>query len=177
MRGIADKNNKPCGAGALARVKAITIVEGITESQTRLRRNRRAFPQFHDLVELAVGLVMALVFAAVVKSLVSALITPIIALLFGRPNFSQLSFTLNSSHFLYGDFINSLITFLTTGFAVFFFVVKPYNAFKARTRLTADPDSDVRPCSECLSDIPLQATRCAHCGQQIAPASITRAAS
>jgi len=116
-----------------------------------------------DLVEIAVGLVMALVFAAVVKSLVSDLITPIIALIFGRPNFSQLSFTLNSSHFLYGDFINSLITFLTTGFAVFFFVVKPYNAFKARTRLTADPDSDVRPCSECLSDIPKAATRCRFC--------------
>jgi len=116
-----------------------------------------------DLVQVAVGLVMALVFAAVVKSLVADLITPIIALIFGRPDFSSLSFTINSSHFLYGDFINSLITFVTTGLAVFFFVIKPYNAFKERSRRTADPDADVRPCSECLSDIPKAATRCAFC--------------
>ena len=116
-----------------------------------------------DLVEVAVGLVMALVFTAVVKAFISDLVTPIIALIFGKPNFGELSFTINNSHFLYGDFINSLITFLTTGLAVFFFVVKPYNAFKERARRSPDPDSDVRPCTECLSEIPREATRCAFC--------------
>jgi len=122
-----------------------------------------------DLVTIAVGLVMALAFAAVVKALIADLITPIIALIFGKPDFGALSFSLNSSNFLYGDFINNLITFLATGAAVFFLVVKPYNALMARTRKAPDPDSDVRPCSECLSDIPKAATRCAFCTSEQTP--------
>jgi large conductance mechanosensitive channel len=124
-----------------------------------------------DLVSVAVGLVMALVTTAVIKALVADIITPIVALIFGRPSFENLSFTINSSHFLYGDLINSIVTFLTTGFAVFFFVVKPYNAFRERTRRTPDPDSDMRPCTECCSDIPKAATRCAFCTSVQTPLS------
>jgi len=118
-----------------------------------------------DLVSLAVGLVMALVFAAVVKALIADLITPIIALIFGQPNFEGLSFTINSSHFLYGDFINALITFVTTGFAVFLFVVRPYQAFMAR-RATEDPS--VKACPECTTEIPAAARRCPQCTAQLA---------
>ncbi len=117
-----------------------------------------------DLVSLAVGLVMALVFASVVKALIADLITPIIALIFGQPNFEGLSFSINSSHFLYGDFINNLITFVTTGVAVFFFVVKPYETFMSR-RATSDPT--VKDCPECTSTIPLKATRCPVCTTQL----------
>jgi large conductance mechanosensitive channel len=116
-----------------------------------------------DLVTIAVGLVMALVLAALIKALVADLITPIIAMIVGKPDFSSLTFSINGSQFLYGDFINNLITFVATGAAVFFFIVKPYNALKERTRKDPDEDSDVRPCSECLSEIPKQATRCAYC--------------
>jgi len=124
-----------------------------------------------DLVSLAVGLVMALVFAAVVKALIVDLITPIIALIFGQPNFSALSFSINSSHFLYGDFINNLITFVTTGLAVFFFVVKPYETFLSR-RATGDPT--FRQCPECTREIPAAATRCPECTAQLgtAPAAV-----
>ena len=79
-----------------------------------------------NLVELAVAFVMGAVFATLVKAFIADLITPIIALIFGKPNFGQLSFTINGSHFAYGDFINNLITFLVTAAAMFFFVVKPY---------------------------------------------------
>ncbi|HEX8975107.1 MAG TPA: large conductance mechanosensitive channel protein MscL [Solirubrobacteraceae bacterium] len=120
-----------------------------------------------DLVSLAVGLVMALVFAAVVKALIADLITPIIALIFGQPDFSTLSFTINSSHFLYGDFINNLITFVTTGAAVFFFVVKPYEGFTAR-RSTEDPT--IKQCPECTTEIPAAATRCPQCTAVLAGA-------
>lgn len=113
-----------------------------------------------NLVELAVAFVMAIVFAAVIKALIVDLITPIIALIFGNPDFSALSFTINSSHFLYGDFINAVITFVTTGAAIFFFVVRPYNAFASRGA-TEDPDS--KDCPECTSTIPLRATRCPQC--------------
>jgi large conductance mechanosensitive channel len=116
-----------------------------------------------DLVTVAVGLVMAIVLAALVKALVADLLTPIIAMIVGKPEFASLSFTINSSHFLYGDFINNVITFVSTGAAVFFFIVRPYNVLKERTRKAPDEDSDVRPCSECRSDIPKEATRCAFC--------------
>ncbi len=65
-----------------------------------------------NLVALAVAVVIGTVFAAVIKALITDIITPIIALIFGKPNFESLSFTINSSHFLYGDFINALITFV-----------------------------------------------------------------
>jgi large conductance mechanosensitive channel len=116
----------------------------------------KAFLIKGDLVTIAVGLVMALVFAAVVKALIADLITPIIALLFGEPDFGSLSFTINSSHFLYGDFINNVVTFVTTGFAVFFFVVKPYNLFQK-------DDPSVRNCPECTTSIPAAAKRCPQC--------------
>src|SRR6195256_1445144 len=84
-----------------------------------------------NLVELAVAFVIGLVFAALVKAFIADLITPIIAMIFGKPDFSTLHFTINSSTFLYGDFINALITFVSTAAAIFFFVVKPYEAIMA----------------------------------------------
>lgn len=122
-----------------------------------------------NLVTLAVAFVMGAVFAALVKAFIADLITPIIALIFGQPNFGALSFTINSSHFLYGDFINNLITFLTTAAAIFFFVVKPYERFEARRRPGED-DPTVKECPECTSEIPINARRCPLCTAQIAGA-------
>jgi large conductance mechanosensitive channel len=113
-----------------------------------------------NLVTLAVAFIIGTVFAAVVKAFITDMITPIIALIFGKPNFSGLSFTINSSHFLYGDFINVAITFVCTAAAVFFFVVKPYEAFDARR---AKEDPAIKACPECLTEIPVKATRCFAC--------------
>jgi large conductance mechanosensitive channel len=122
-----------------------------------------------DLVTAAVGLVMALVLAALTKALVADLLTPIIAMIVGEPNFGALSFTINGSHFRYGDFLNNLITFVSTGAAVFFLIIRPYNHLRDRTRRAPDEDSALRPCSECLSDIPKAATRCAFCASAQTP--------
>ena len=117
-----------------------------------------------SVVDLAVAVVLGTAFAAVVKALVADLLTPIIALIFGNPDFSTLSFTINSSHFFYGDFINALITFISVAAAIFFFVVKPLNVMAARRAAGhPDPDSDTRACTECLSEIPKAARRCAFC--------------
>jgi len=120
-----------------------------------------------NLVALATAVVIGIVFAAVVKALIADIVTPIIALIFGKPNFEGLSFTINSSHFLYGDFINAVFTFVVTAAAVFFLVVKPYNAFEAR-RATDDPE--IKECPECTSDIPAKARRCPQCTAQLAAA-------
>src|SRR5580704_11219455 len=85
-----------------------------------------------NIIDLAVAVVLGTAFAAVVKALVADLLTPIIALIFGQPSFQDLSFTINSSHFLYGDFINALITFVSVALAIFLFVVKPVTVLAAR---------------------------------------------
>ena len=123
-----------------------------------------------SIIDLAVAFVIGTAFAAVVKALVADLLTPIIALIFGNPDFSTLSFTINNSHFFYGDFINALITFISVAAAIFFFVVKPLNAMAARRAAgQPDPESDTRACTECLSEIPKAARRCAFCTATQAP--------
>src|SRR5436309_6808404 len=95
----------------------------------------REFRQFitrGNVVDLAVAVVIGTAFAAVVAAFVADIITPLIAAIFGKPDFSNLTFTINKSKFLYGDFINALITFLSVAAAIFFFVVKPLNALAAR---------------------------------------------
>jgi large conductance mechanosensitive channel len=117
-----------------------------------------------NVVDLAIAVVLGTAFGLVIKALVADLLTPIIALIFGQPNFGSLSFTINSSHFLYGDFINNLITFVSVAAAIFFFVVKPLNVMAARRAAgRPDPESDTRACTECLSEIPKAARRCAFC--------------
>jgi large conductance mechanosensitive channel len=117
-----------------------------------------------NVVDLAVAVVVGTAFAAVVKALVADLLTPIIALIFGKPSFQNLSFTINHSHFLYGDFINNVITFLSIAAAVFFFVVAPINHLMARR---AQEDPDTKECPECTSAIPVKARRCPQCTAQL----------
>jgi large conductance mechanosensitive channel len=113
-----------------------------------------------NLVALAVAVVIGTVFAALIKAFIADIITPIIALIFGQPNFGALSFTINSSHFLYGDFINAVFTFVVTAAAIFFLVVKPYEAYDSHR---AEEDPDIKECPECTSDIPAKARRCPQC--------------
>ena len=97
-------------------------------------REFRDFILRGNLVELAVAFVMALAFAALMSSFVDDLILPIVAMIFGQPDFSGLDFTINDAVFRYGAFLTALITFLTTVAALFFFVVKPVNAAMGRVR-------------------------------------------
>ena len=94
----------------------------------------RDFLMRGNLVELAVAFVLGLAFAALVTSFVDGLIMPIVAMIIGKPDFSDLTFTINDAVFRYGAFITAAITFVTTAAAIFFFVVKPLNALMARGR-------------------------------------------
>jgi large conductance mechanosensitive channel len=123
----------------------------------------KAFLLRGNVVDLAVGIVIGAAFGAVVTALVRDLLTPIVAAIIGKPDFSTLAFTINNSTFAYGDFINSLVAFVSIAVAVFFFVVKPVNTLMARRQTGLDTDSETRPCNECLSEIPRQARRCAFC--------------
>jgi large conductance mechanosensitive channel len=129
-----------------------------------LLREFKTFLARGNVVDLAVAVVIGTAFELVVKALVADLLTPIIALVFGKPSFANLSFTINGSHFLYGDFINALVAFVSVAVAIFFFVIKPINLISARRAAgDADPEDTTRACSECLSEIPKAARRCAYC--------------
>jgi len=121
-----------------------------------------------NVVDLAVGVVIGAAFGSVVTALTKDLLTPLIAALVGKPDFSALSFTINGTVFPVGDFINALISFLLIAAAVYFFVVTPLNALIARVRKAPAPaDPTTRKCPECLSEIPMDARRCAHCTQPV----------
>lgn len=120
-----------------------------------------------NVVDLAVAVVIGAAFGALVAALVADLLTPIIAAIFGKQDFSNLTFTINGSVFRYGHFLNAVFAFLTIAAAVFYFVVVPVNALMARRRTEPPVDEDVRPCPECLSEIPVKASRCAFCTAQV----------
>ena len=121
-----------------------------------------------NLVDMAVGIVIGVAFAAVVTAFVGDIITPIIAAIGGKPDFRNLNFTINHSQFFYGDFINQVITFVVIAAVIFFLVVKPVNALLARRAASTPVDETTRGCPYCLSTIPIAASRCAFCTQEVA---------
>jgi large conductance mechanosensitive channel len=121
-----------------------------------------------NVVDLAVAVVIGAAFSSIVNSLVKDLVTPLIAAIGGQPDFSRLSFTLNNSKFMYGDFINAIISFLLIASVIFFFVVKPINTLLARAKRKKTPDDPTsKKCPACLSEINIKATRCAYCTSMI----------
>lgn len=123
-----------------------------------------------NVVDLAVAVVIGLAFAAVITALVADILTPLIAAIFGKHDFSSLTFTINHSRFLYGSFINAVIAFVLIAAAIFFFVVKPVNALAERRRSGTPEEATTRECPECLSSIPAAARRCAFCTAEVAQA-------
>jgi large conductance mechanosensitive channel len=124
----------------------------------------RVFIMRGNVVDLAVAVVIGAAFGAVVKAFVDNIITPIIAAIFGQPDFGNLLFTINGSVFHYGLFTNALVTFLLVAAAIYYVVVMPMNKLAERRARGADPA--VKECPECLSEIPHKARKCAHCGSE-----------
>jgi large conductance mechanosensitive channel len=130
----------------------------------------KAFILRGNVVDLAVGIIIGAAFGAVVNALVKDLFTPLIAAIFGKPDFSAIKFTINNSQFLIGDFINVVIAFLTIALVVFFFVVRPVNALMARRKTEMPVDPTTHECPYCLSSIPTKATRCPFCTSDVSAA-------
>lgn len=124
----------------------------------------REFIMRGNVIDLAVAVVLGAAFGAVVTSLVENLIMPIIALIGGQPDFSEIGFTLSDTFFGIGNILNALVSFLIIAAVVFFVIVKPMNALMERVRrqeTTPDPTTGV--CNFCKTEVPLEATRCPHC--------------
>jgi large conductance mechanosensitive channel len=120
-----------------------------------------------NVIDMAVGVVIGAAFATVVTAFTRDLLTPLIAALFGKPDFSAITFTVHGSVFPLGDFLNALIAFLLVAVAVYFFVVTPINALVARSRKEPPADPTTKKCPECRMEIPIDARRCAHCTAQL----------
>ena len=130
----------------------------------------KGFRQFllrGNVVDLAVGVVVGAAFGAVVTAFVKDLLTPLIAAIAGKPDFSAFFFVVNGAKFAYGEFLNTLISFLLVSAAVYFCVVVPVNKLVSRARREPPADPTTKKCPECLMEIPIDARRCAHCTSEL----------
>ena len=123
----------------------------------------KAFLMRGNVVDLAIGVVIGAAFGTVVSEFVKDLITPLIAALGGQPNFDSLYFTVNNSRFMYGRFLDAVISFVIVAAVVYYVVVLPYSRFRARFEKPPAPQPKTRECPECLSKVPEAARRCAYC--------------
>jgi large conductance mechanosensitive channel len=121
-----------------------------------------------NVVDLAVGVIIGSAFGAVVASLTKDILTPFLALIVGKQDFAKIQLTIGSTALGVGNFINAVIGFVLVAAAIYFFVVLPINAVNARMTQPAPPAAPTtKKCKECLSDIPIEARRCAHCTQLV----------
>lgn len=117
-----------------------------------------------NTIDLAVAFVIGAAFNGMVQTIVKAMITPFIAALVGNPNFSNYYFTINHAKFMYGTVLDSIISFFLIALVIFFLVVQPINKLINLSNSKKTPiEPTTKKCSECLSVIPISASRCAFC--------------
>ena len=120
-----------------------------------------------NVVDLAVGIMIGGAFGGIITALVKDIITPFIGM-FGKVDLSNLNTTINGAKFGFGDFLNTMISFLILAFVVFFFVVKPVNHLMSLRKTETPVAPTTRECPQCLSSIPALASRCAFCTAEVA---------
>jgi large conductance mechanosensitive channel len=118
-----------------------------------------------NVVDLAVAVVIGTAFTAVVNSIATNFITPLIALIGGVPDFSEI----RTGPLLWGNILNDILSFLIIAAVVYFFVVMPVNRLMARFKPSEPEPQPTRTCPECLSSIPAAARRCSQCTAEVAP--------
>jgi large conductance mechanosensitive channel len=130
-----------------------------------------------NMVDMAIGIIIGAAFSAVVNSLVNDVIMPPIGYIFGGLDFTNLFITLGPGEYAtlaeaqeagaatinIGLFINSLIALIIIGLVIFF-LIKSINEMHERFgEEAAAEEPATKKCPECLSEIPIEARRCAFC--------------
>lgn len=117
-----------------------------------------------NVVDLAVAVVIGAAFSAIVTAFVGAFITPLVGVLTGASgNVTAKKFTVSGVEFPYGLFVHALLSFVIIAAVVYVFVVKPINRLLERYKTEPEVASTTKQCPECLSHIPIAASRCAFC--------------
>ena len=116
-----------------------------------------------NVVDTAVGVVIGVSFGNIISAIVKDLVTPLIGAFGKSPDFSAIFFTVNGSKFMVGDFINSLVSFLTIATVIYFVVVLPMNKVTEKFESGKSENPTDKTCPECLSVIPIKAKRCKYC--------------
>jgi large conductance mechanosensitive channel len=124
-----------------------------------------------NLVQLAVAVVIGSVFANLISAFTEGFITPLLGIFGGVPTFGDLYFSINGSRFMYGAFVDALVSFLITAAILYFFVVLPLG--KLMTKFIKAEDATTRACPQCCSDIDKKASRCPHCTSEVVPETKT----
>lgn len=133
----------------------------------------KEFIQQGNVLEVAVGFVMGAAFKAIIDSVVNELIMPIVGLVTGGADFSNLFIPLDGKTYGslaeareagaavlgYGSLINAIINFVIIAF-VLFIIVRSANKMRKKKE-EASPTE--KTCPYCLSEVPVGATRCSHC--------------
>ncbi len=137
----------------------------------------KAFILRGNVIDLAVAVVVGAAFAAIITALVNDIISPLLAVFGGTPNFdSAWIWKVNGAQFKFGAFITAVIYFLIVATIIFFLVIKPINFLMTHRRKQVVADPTTRECPYCISVIPIAATRCAFCTQEVpvaVPARVT----
>lgn len=118
-----------------------------------------------NVIDLAVAVMIGAAFQKIVDAFVTDFMTPLIGIFGGVPDFSELYFTINGSKFMYGDFINQVISFIMIALVIYFVIVRPYTSYKDYA--AAKQEATHRDCPECLTEIPVAAKRCSACCAQV----------
>jgi large conductance mechanosensitive channel len=123
-----------------------------------------------NLVQLAVAVVIGTVFANLITAFTEGFITPLIGIFGGIPTFGDLYFEVNGSRFMYGSFIDALISFLITAAVLYFVIVLPLG--KLMERFVKAEEAITRACPYCRVDIDKKASRCSHCTSEVVPETV-----
>jgi large conductance mechanosensitive channel len=140
----------------------------VTQGEKTLFKGFRDFLMRGNVIDLAVAVIIGAAFTAIVNSFVADLLNPLIAATVGKPDFSYLVLHVNGGVIKYGNFLNAVISFVLVAGVVYFAIVAPVNKLMARLKPAEAAAPATKPCPECLSEIPIAARRCAHCGQPVA---------
>ncbi len=122
-----------------------------------------------NVVDLAVAVILGAAFNSIVTSLVGDVLNPLIAATIGKPDFSGVMLHVGGGVIKVGNFLNATVSFLIVASVVYFAIVLPMNTMMACLKKPDAPaEATTKTCSECLSQIPQAARRCAHCAQPVA---------
>ena len=116
-----------------------------------------------NVLELAVAVIMGVAFGQIIASLVNDVLMPLIGLVLGGINFTDLSFTVGAAVVRWGAFVQSILNFLIIAFVIFM-IVRAMNRMQKPAPVAAPISKE---CPYCFSTIPLKATRCPNCTSQL----------